>query len=216
MVKKYFIPLFFLLFIFFACTRADPTIDFYLMKLVYEETENGIVPGFTFFALVNDDDGPEDIAEIRLYHDAEGLMWTLKPDNWTILEEHNKIWIGSKSLRMSDGELLPKGEFRATIEDKSGQSGEKIFGFDTAEDSQYRFPTLKIENKNYSIRSSYPENYFLLYFQDGSYRSLLKAENLNGSLASLKLPSDAYSIALWADDTSKAISALTKKVYIRE
>jgi hypothetical protein len=186
------------------------------LKLVYQQIEGKVVPSFTFFAIVKDEDGPEDFSEMRLYNDAEGLMWLLTNEDWTVLEEQGKTWIGSKTLVMSEGELMPSGQFRVVITDKSGETGETTFGFDTPSDSPYRFPTLTVSEENYRITSGYPDNYFLMYYQDGSYRSLLKLTSLEGAVAALRFPSDVYSIALWADDSARMLSALTNKVYIRE
>ncbi|MDR3324644.1 MAG: hypothetical protein LBS82_01460 [Spirochaetaceae bacterium] len=199
-----------------ACTRAAPAVEFCSLKVVYQQVEGKVQAGFSFFAIVNDEDGPEDLSEMRLYNDAEGLMWLMTSDNWTVLEDRGKTWVGSKMLAMSEGELLPAGQFRVSIVDKSGDTGETTFGFDTPADSPYRFPSLSVVEGDYSVRSSYPDNYLLMYYQDGSYRSLLKLANLEGTLASLRLPSDVYGLALWADDSGKAVSALTGKSYIRE
>jgi hypothetical protein len=186
------------------------------LKVVYQQVDGKVQAGFSFFIIANDEDGPEDLSELRLYNDAEGLMWLLTNENWTVLEDRGKTWVGSKMLVMSEGELLPSGQFRVNLVDKSGETGETTFGFDTPADSPHRFPTLSVSEENYSVRSTYPDNYLLMYYQDGSYRSLLKLANTEGALASLRLPSDVYGIALWADDSGKAVSALTNKVYIRE
>jgi hypothetical protein len=199
-----------------SCTRSAPAVDYCTMKVVWEQGENGTVAGFSFFVIANDEDGPEDFSEIRLYHDNEGLMWTLSSGDWTLLEERGRTWVGSKALRMPPGEALPGGQFRAVLVDKSGEKGEKTFGFDTPLESPYRFPTLTVNEGTYTVNSLYPDNYLLMYYQDGEYRSLLKLSSLEGTIASLRLPSDTYSIALWADDTGRSVSALTNKVYIRE
>jgi hypothetical protein len=199
-----------------SCTRSVPAIDYCTLKVIWEQEEGGVLPAFSFFVIASDEDGPEDFSELRLYHDSEGLMWTLTSDDWTMLEDRGRTWVGGKMLRMPPGEALPKGQFRAVMVDKSGETSEKTFGFDTPAESPYRFPSLSVSEGDYTVTSGYPDNYLLMYFQDGAYRSQLKLSSLNGAIASLRLPSDVYSIALWADDESKAVSALTRKVYIRE
>jgi hypothetical protein len=199
-----------------SCTRSSPTVDYCALKVVWVQEESGFVPGFSFFIMANDQDGPEDFAEVRLYNDHEDLMWTLTPSVWTLLEDRGRTWVGGKTLRMPGGELLPGGQFRAVLVDKSGETGEKTFGFDTPLDSPHRFPSLGVSEGVYTASSTYPDNYLLMYFEDGVYRSQLKLTGLSGTVASLRLPSDVHSIALWADDESKAVSALTNKVYIRE
>jgi hypothetical protein len=201
-----------------SCTRSAPTIDYCTMKVVWEQDEGGVVPGFSFFIIANDEDGPEDFSELRLYNDSEDLMWTLASNDWIVTEDRGRTWLGGKTLRMpSGGEGLPSGQFRVVLVDKSGETSEKTFGFDTPAESPYRFPKLSVnEEGEYDVTSAYPDNYLLLYFEDGEYRSQLKLNSLSGTVASLRLPSDVFSIALWADDDGRAVSALTGKVRIRE
>jgi hypothetical protein len=186
------------------------------MKVVYEQNDAGsTLTGFMFFVTVSDEDGPEDLAELRLYNDNEGLMWVVKSDSWISIEERGRTWVGSKEFRPAGSEALPSGQYRAVIADKSGETGEKTFGFDAPSESPYRFPTFTINDGNYTATSAYPENYLLMFFEDGAYRNVTKLSNMSGTVASLRLPSDVYSVALWADDSAKAVSALTKKIYIR-
>jgi hypothetical protein len=200
---------------FFACTRAAPSIDFWTMRTVWQKIDGIVVPTMIFFVTANDPDGTEDLSELRLYHDGEGLLWRFTSENWIKLEEGGRTWIGSKQLRMPQGENFPSGQFRAVVLDKAGEQAEKGFGFDSPQDSRYRFPVLKIENEAWSIVSDYPENYLLCYHSDGVYRSLVKLEGNSGTLVSLRLSTDVFSVALWADDSNAQISAITAPVNVR-
>jgi len=201
---------------FFACTRATPQIEYWYTKLVYQDTDNGITPSLSFFVMASDEDGPEDLEELRLYSDAQGLMWSVNSSNWILVTDNGKTWIGSKMFRAPEGESFPSGEYRAAVIDKAGEQGEKRFGFDVPDKSPYNFPTLKIEDNTYTITSQYPDNYIMMFYADGTYKSTTKMSNFSGSLDSLRIPVDVYSIALWGDDKSLQIAALTKPVSVRE
>jgi hypothetical protein len=184
--------------------------------VIYEKDDGGnTVTGLMFFVTTSDEDGPEDLSELRLYHDSEALMWVVKSDAWISIEERGRTWVGSKEFRPPPNEALPSGQYRAVIVDKSGETGEAAFGFDVAPESPYRFPTITVADGNYSASSSYPENYLVLFFEDGTYRNLMRINSLSGTVASLRLPADVYSMALWGDDPSKFICAMTKRVYVR-
>jgi hypothetical protein len=198
-----------------ACTRAQPSIEFGTMRLVWQQVDSVLTPTLIFFVMASDPDGAEDLEELRLYHDDDGLLWRFTSDNWQRLEESGKTWIGSKMLRMPQGESFPSGQYRAVVIDKAGEQGEKTFGFEMPADSKYRFPRLSVAEGNYSVTSDYPENYLLCYHSDGAFRSLLKLDSKNGTILSLRLSADVSSIALWADDQTNVLSALTAQVNVR-
>jgi len=64
---------------FLSCSRAEPTIHFAFMELVYYPGRNGPEERFSFFVLPEDDDGVGNLDELYLYHDREGLRWFLLP-----------------------------------------------------------------------------------------------------------------------------------------
>jgi len=201
---------------FTSCTRSVPEIAYWYTKLVYQETEAGILPSLSFFVMVNDEDGPEDFDELRLYNDKEGLMWKVNTGDWLLVSDSGKTWIGSKMFRQAEDEAFPSGRYRAVIIDKAREQGEKYFGFDIPADSPYRFPTLKVEDGNYTAVSAWPENYILMFYVDGAYKTMTGLNSMSGSLDSLRLPADVFSIALWGDDKAKSLAAITKRVSVRE
>jgi hypothetical protein len=168
-----------------------------------------------FFVIASDPDGAEDLDELRLYHDGEGLVWNFNSENWIRLEEAGRVWLGSKMLRMPLGESFPSGQYRVVIVDKGGEQGSKTFGFEVPADSRYRFPRLTVVDGNYTVVSDYPENYIMCYHVDGAFRNQIKLTNKSGTLGSLRLAADVFSIALWAEDVENTMSALTPSVSIR-
>jgi hypothetical protein len=197
-----------------SCTHAAPAISFGFMGIVYQQTDNAVIPYMSFFVMAADPDGPEDLDMLYLYHDGEGLNWKFDSESLIRYEEAGRVWLGSKSLRMPFGESFPSGQYRAVIADKSGEQGEKLLNFESPKE-RYKFPKLLIEDGNYLIVSDYPDNYLICYYSDGSYRSLFRADSKSGSVLSLRLTQDIYSMALWAEDKSNAVSALTNKVNVR-
>ncbi|MDR1257404.1 MAG: hypothetical protein LBJ86_06625 [Spirochaetaceae bacterium] len=200
---------------FSSCTRSSPTIAYSTMSLNYIEGDTGVTPSLSFFVLADDDDGYEDIDELRLYSDYEGLSWVFKADEWIRHDEAGNTWIGARNIAMAGGETFPSGQYRAVLVDKAGERSERTFGFDVPEIPRFAFPKLAINEDSYTITSEYPENYFLCYGQDGAYRRYVRLESKNAALSSLRLSSDILSVALWAHDPERSTSALTKTAAIR-
>jgi hypothetical protein len=219
-VRKYFFYAlycfaFFLLFGFASCSRSAPTIAFSTIALNYIEGDSGPIPSLSFFVLSNDDDGYDDLAELRLYNDYDGLLWSFTPETWMRYDEAGNIWLGSRSIAMAGGEAFPGGQYRAVLIDKGGERTERVFGFEVPSIPLYPFPKLTVTDGNYTIDSEYPDSYFLCYNTDGSYRNSVKLESKTGGISSLRLGSDILSVALWAHDSVHSTSALTKMIPIR-
>jgi hypothetical protein len=200
--------------VFVSCTRSSPTIAYSTMALNYIEGDTGVTPSLSFFVLASDDDGYEDLDELRLYSDYEGLLWTFTAEDWTRHDESGNTWIGASNIAMAGGEPFPSGQYRAVVIDKAGERSERIFGFDVPEIPRFSFPKLAVTEGVYTITSEYPENYFLCYGEDGAYRRYAKLESKTAEILSLRLSSDILSVALWAYDPERSTSALTKTVAI--
>jgi hypothetical protein len=195
-----------------ACSRTEPKITYGTMRMVYYQGEGKPEERFSFFVMPEDDDGFEDIAEVRLYHDLEGLSWKLAAEDWVSFEVNGKTWVGSHSIAMLDDEPLPRGQFRAVLVDKGGEQSERVFAFDAPDDPRYPFPFLTIENGRYLVESGYPEHSFIYYNAQGEYVSTAPIQVLDGALTELKLSSDVKALALWAEDPEYMVSALTNIV----
>jgi hypothetical protein len=205
------------LFVFFlaACSQSEPVISYGSLELVYYENGGNHAERFSFFVLPQDDDGVEDLEELLLYHDWEGLSWQIKSKDWIKQEIDGKTWIGSRAVAMNDRSPLPRGQFRAVLVDKGGRRSERLISFDAPVPGG-DFPALEISGERYRITSRYPRQNLVLYDNQGNYLSTVAASALEGSLVSLDLPSRAETAALWAHDPSRSVSAFTDVVPLHD
>jgi hypothetical protein len=198
-----------------SCSRSEPRIPFGFIELVYYQENEAPLERFSFFVISEDDDGLENLAELRLHHDREGLRWTLKPDDWVSYENEGQIWIGSRSIGMAGNDTLPRGQYRAVLVNKGGEKTERTFTFDAPEYSRFPFPYLVVTEGRYRFDSQYPENKFICYDAQGNFVKTLPLENSAGSVSELDIPSSVRTIALWAEDGEYFTSAMTDVVPIR-
>jgi hypothetical protein len=179
------------------------------MHVVYYEGPARPEERFSFFVIVEDDDGIENLDQLYLYHDREGLRWSLSSEDWITFEEEDKTWIGSRAIAMIDEEPLPRGQYRGVLINKGGEKTERTFSFDAPAEPRYPFPRLNLYEGNYRIESRYPAHFLLCYDGEGSLITTLEAKALEGSLASLDIPSHVKAVALWARDGEYDTAALT-------
>jgi hypothetical protein len=199
----------------FSCSRTEPVIAFGFLELVYYPPSARPEERFTFFVLPEDDDGIENLAELHLRHDREGLRWVLTPEDWISFEEEGRIWIGSRSIAMAGNEGLPRGLYRAVLINQGGEKTERTFAFDAPAASRFPFPVLRVNEGQYQIESQYPSNKFICYDAQGNAIRVLNLTVLGGTLSSLGLPEEARSVALWAEDPEYRSSAMTDLVSVR-
>jgi len=185
------------------------------MELIYYPGESGPEERFSFFVIAEDDDGMENLSELRLIHDRAGLEWIISSDDWVHYEDDNKHWIGTRSISMQGRETLPRGQYRAALINKGGEKTERIFVFDAPEDPRFPYPYFRIEEGRYSIDSKYPVNVFLVYDLQGNILRSVPAPNDEGRTADLGLPNNARLLALWAQDEDYSTSALTEAIALR-
>jgi hypothetical protein len=192
-----------------SCSRAEPTILFQAAKLVYYQTDRGYEEQLTFFVLPDDPDGTEDIDELYLYHDLEGISWKMTAADWIQRQQDNRLWIGAYGLSPPPGEKIPSGLYRAVIIDKAGEKSEQTFGFEAPETPRYPFPELTVTNGEYTIKCDYPEMHFLGFAEDGSYLVTVQVPGFSGRVKDLRFADNVVSFALWADDSERSTAALT-------
>jgi len=204
-----------LLGVFFSCSRTEPRIPFGFIELTYYPVDGRPQERFSFFVVAEDDDGIENLRELRLSHDREGLEWILNSDDWVSHEENGRHWIGSRSIAMAGGDILPRGQYRAMLINKGGEQSERTITFDAPESPRYPFPTLQIDEGRYTINSRYPVNSFIVYDQQGGILRTLPARNMEGPVSDFSAPGGARLVALWAQDEEYHTSALTEAVSFR-
>jgi hypothetical protein len=198
-----------------SCSRAEPSIAFGTLRLVYFQGEAGPEERFSFFVLPEDDDGIEDLADLYLYHDREGLCWHLTAEDWVVVTNEDQTWIGSRNIAMLDEGALPRGQFRAVLFDKGGAQTERLFAFDAPEEAPHPFPFLDVSEGWYTIESQYTAHYFICYDNAGGYLRTVPVEALEGEISEAGLPRDTRAVALWAEDADYFTSALTNVVSTR-
>jgi hypothetical protein len=205
-------PLALAVFFCVSCSQSEPEIKYGSLELVYYENGGNTVERFSFFVLPADDDGIEDLEELWLYHDWEGLSWRLTGDDWVRQPANGQIWIGSRAIAMEDGSSLPRGQYRAVLVDKGGEKTEKLLAFDASE--KRPFPSFSVTGDFYRIESAYPRQTLVVYDNEGSYLISVDPPSPEGELSALGLPSQARSLALWAYDPAQSVSAFTDVVPI--
>jgi hypothetical protein len=201
--------------LFFSCSRSEPKIVYGSIELVYYPGRERPEERYSFFILPEDDDGDENLSELYLYHDREGLRWLITSKDWIQHEETGKTWIGSRSIAMTDDTTLPRGQYRAVLINKGGESTERRFTFDAPEEPLYPFPLLTVGDGMYYVDSQYPVNHFLCYDQQGKHVQTVTLTRTEGSLRDLRTANGVRTIALWAEDQVRHVSALTEAVSIR-
>ena len=213
--RLYLFPLLCILAGFISCSKAEPKILYGFLELVYYPGEEKAEERFSFFILPEDDDGIENLSELYIYHDRDGLRWVIDSKDWIEHEEDGKIWIGSRNIAMFEDAPLPRGQFRAVLINKGGESTERKFTFDGPEEAPYLFPSVSVYEGMYRIESQYPVNRFIGYDQQGKAVQTVAVNNIEGNIRDLRLTNTIRTVALWTEDPDFRISALTEAVAIR-
>jgi hypothetical protein len=198
-----------------SCSRTEPRISFGFIELVYYQDKDKPLERFSFFIIPEDDDGIENLEELYLYHDREQLRWHIKHDDWVSYTHEGTTWIGSRSIAIGEDENLPRGQFRAVLITKGGERSERNFSFDAPEHPRFPFPALKISEGRYTVDSAYPANHLVCYDEKGNHIYSENLTSLNGALSDLKIPSQARTAALWAEDAEYFTSAITYVTALR-
>jgi len=198
-----------------SCSRTEPRIAFGHIALVYYQEATGPQERFSFFIIPEDDDGIENLADLFLYHDREQLRWHIGSDDWVRYERDGRTWIGTRSIAIGAGEILPRGQYRAVLVNLGGERSERNFTFDAPEEPRFPFPTLEISGGNFTVVSAYPVNRLVSYDEQGNFLGTVELSSLTGTIESLGLHSNARLAALWAEDSLHFTSAFTDVVPIR-
>jgi len=195
--------------LFASCTKTAPTINHGYIQLVIYQDMDGPQEYYSFFILPEDEDGIDNLDELYLYHDKEQLRWNIRSDEWQRFTQDGKEWIGTRSFTVKEGKL-PRGLFRAVLVNKGGESVERSFTYDG--NVRYPFPEIEISNGVYNINSQWTVNRLVCYDNTGAYAATINISSKTGSVSDLKLPSNARTAALWAEDEANFCSAFTNAV----
>jgi len=199
---------------FFSCSRAEPEILYGFIDLVYYMGREKTEERYSFFILPEDDDGVDNLSELYLYNDREGLRWLFTSDDWIKYEEDGKTWIGSRGIAMFGDASLPRGQYRAVLVNKGGESKERRFTYDGPETPPYPFPSLSYSDGIYHIDSQYPVNRLICYDQQGKLLSSVQVSELSGDIRYLGVGGIIRTMTLWAEEPEYRISILTEAIPI--
>ena len=198
---------------FTSCSKSKPEITYGFIGLVCYQSETVPKERFSFFIIPDDEDGIENLDELYLYNDREQLRWLIKNDDWVSFTQDGTTWIGTRSIAIQDDESLPRGQYRAVLVNKGGESSQRNFSFDA--EVRYPFPSMEITEGQYVINSAWPKNRFVCYDNEGNYISTIEPRTLSGTVASLNIPSGVMAAALWAEDPEYYCSAYTYAASVR-
>jgi hypothetical protein len=199
------------IFLSVSCTNSKPEISYGFLQLVLYQGDDGPQEQFSFFVIVEDEDGIENLDELYLFHDREQLRWQINSDEWISYTQDGKDWIGTRSIAVKDGSL-PRGVYRAELYNKSGEKTERSFTFDGS--VRYPFPEIEISGGIYKVNSQWPVNKLVCHDTAGDHVVTVVLNSLTGSVSQLGLPSSVRTVALWAEDENNFCSAFTNVVSI--
>jgi len=209
------IPVVAVLLVLSSCSQAAPRILYGFIDLVYYQGTDKPEERYSFFILPDDDDGIDNLSELYLYQDRDGLRWHITSDDWVQYVEDGKTWIGSRNIAMVDDARLPRGQYRAVLINKGGEQTERRFTYDGPEDSPYPFPFFSVSDGIYRFDSRYPVNHLICYDQQGKAVQTLTVTEIQGNIRDLRLANSIRTMALWAEDPDLHISALTSAAAVR-
>ena len=200
---------------FFSCSRTEPRIPFGFINLIYYPVDGNPRERYSFFVIAEDDDGLENLDELHLFYDREGLEWILDSRDWVYHEDSGRHWIGSRSIAMTADDTLPRGQFRASLTNKGGEKTQIFLTFDAPENPRYPYPSLQISDGRFIINSRYPANVLIAYDQQGNILRTQHVYNSEGAISTLNFPNNTRLLALWAQDNEYRTSALTEAIPFR-
>jgi hypothetical protein len=127
-----------------ACTGKPPEIQRVVSQLMVTADPDSGATGerMSVFLVANDPDGFDDIASLYLIQDEAEVFWKLEPSGWTKTIQEKETWIGSNGILMPDGSPMPRGEYRALLQDKGGDTVESSFNLSapTIDAARIEFP----------------------------------------------------------------------------
>ncbi|MCL2180558.1 MAG: hypothetical protein FWB83_05470 [Treponema sp.] len=194
-----------------SCSDSQPWISYGFIQLVLYQSDEGPKEYFSFFVIAEDDEGPENLEDLYLYHDREQLRWHINSEDWVTISHEEKTWIGTRGISIQQGSL-PRGSFRAVLVNKGGESSQRVFNFDGA--VRFPFPEITVSGGVYTVNSQWPVNRLVCYNREGDYAITITLESLSGRVSQLRLPSVVRTASLWVEDEDNFCSAFTDAVQL--
>lgn len=213
-VKVSFLPL---LFLMAACGNSPPEIMNQYWQLNLTEDRGGedwiSREELSFFVLVADEDGPDEVEFLYLIQEEEELFWKLSAENWETQTLGSDEWLGASSLRMSGGEAFPRKTYRILVIDKSGQRSEGEFYLSAKAPADPVFPAGRIEGTVLTLIGPHDVHTLRIYDSGGALIQELKTASREIDLQKLLQEfetrgqgSGAYQLILFADLESQGVT----------
>ncbi|MHB9294299.1 hypothetical protein PilKf_00006 [Pillotina sp. SPG140] len=198
----------------FSCSQTTPRIPFGVFHLVYYQGKEEQQEYLSLFILAEDDDGIENLQTLHIYHTLEQLHWTLSAEDWRLVAEEGRTWIGTHAL--TAGATVPRGQYRAVLINKADRESEYLFNVDVPQQARFEFPAITIDTQTqtYRINAQYPAHFLLCYDSSGALLGTVTVATPEGTLAALNLPAGTQAVALWAEDRAYSTSAVTDTVLL--
>ena len=127
-IKRF--TIFLVLIILFSCGNEAPVIEFPIYNiLIYQEKALSIPNDSIFLSLyfiLFDDDGNDDIVEVKITHTRTQYSWTIPSSELDIYDYDNKSYYGVPFLEYNGAKSILLGEYIISAIDRSGAYTETI------------------------------------------------------------------------------------------
>ncbi|NNM67213.1 MAG: hypothetical protein HKM06_04275 [Spirochaetales bacterium] len=112
-----------------SCTPSQPQIvqSFTQLNHVFDPSVGKWQEKLAVWVQVDNKDGWGDVTSVVVHHPAERIWWRLDPDNWSVQQQGEAVWIGTNSLQTADGSPLPTGTWDLTVVTKAQKTAEMEF-----------------------------------------------------------------------------------------
>jgi len=131
----------------------------------------------SFFLLIDDADGIEDLREFRIIQEDAELSWTISADELRRIRREGEVWLGVNGVQMNDRSPLPRGDYLVEVIDKAGETdvselffGPEITGLTRGDLSGDLFPVVE-KSGEASLRSAGEYTNVFLYNERGEFVS---------------------------------------------
>ena len=166
---KYGFPFIFVFWLLLtSCSGSPPGILNTDWMVVFTEDKvlGSISQELNFFIQLQDDDGEADISELYLIRDDLNWSWKMDSSNWVTSSIDGEFWLGANGLTMGSEDLLPTGDYRILVIDRSGQRDELTVSIRQPDikTSDLVFP--RVNQQGRTIQLDFPLSPLVLWFYD--------------------------------------------------
>jgi len=108
--------------IFISCSQAPPQVfeDRWVLIDRADIQGNKLFEELAFYLHAQDDDGPEDIATMKMVLIENDYTWQISGEQLQQVKVQNEYWYGSHSFIMPAGSSFPEGSYNVELHDQSG------------------------------------------------------------------------------------------------